>query len=95
MKFMLNVKLVKEKRMKKWMERADYEATLKVVQKPNNQLLDDQEVEENSLPSEIESLIKIDQYMNRADEIIQAYIKLKKSNLEKRAILEKLQNNII
>jgi hypothetical protein len=42
---MLNVKLEKEKRMKKWMERADYEATLKVVDKPNNQSFENLEDE--------------------------------------------------
>lgn len=91
MRFMLRVKFVKEKRMKKWMNRADYEATLKVVDKSKDEVLDDQfNHDDGELINQFGTIIKIDDYLNRTDQVVREYVQIKQKNAQKRKYLEEL-----
>lgn len=78
--------------MKKWMQRADYEATLKVTEKPKIEQEDHgADNVEDPFIDELDALVKIDYYMTKTNNVVKEYAKVLRENNEKRKLLKQLR----
>ena len=80
---------LKEERLKKWRERADFRATLRVVNNDGKEYDEADETSKDSSDEQIETIYNMDEFLDRVAPIIDSYGAVTKENYQVNQMYQK------